>query len=249
MPGQIATPVRLGRGRHGIFSPGVAELAGLDAERIVQVAAGRFMSAAVTANGHVWTFGGGFSGELGNGASWSSGPRQVEGILAQVLADNGGAVKVVAGGSFCAALTKSGRVVLWGQPRGGEAMAAPPTAALAAAAAAAPAGLPVHGRQRRNWPPPMKGAAAAAARQQQEQQQEQAEQQQQAEQRVDGSSAAAAPAAGAESQEVPNLRIQKQAGTLVAEVVDLPPMIDVAAGFSHISFTDGGSVWNIGRCA
>lgn len=37
MPGQIATPVRLGRARQGIFNPGVAELAGLDAERIVQV--------------------------------------------------------------------------------------------------------------------------------------------------------------------------------------------------------------------
>jgi hypothetical protein len=37
MPGQIASPVRLGRARQGLFSPGVAELAGLDAHRIVQV--------------------------------------------------------------------------------------------------------------------------------------------------------------------------------------------------------------------
>ena len=42
------------------------------------------MSAAVTAAGEVWTFGGGFNGELGTGASWSPGARRVEGILAQV---------------------------------------------------------------------------------------------------------------------------------------------------------------------
>lgn len=132
MPGQIATPVRLGRARQGIFSPGVPELAGLDAERIVQarswllclflwglatalrdaapwlcqqvrscrschpanptaaapclqVSAGRFMSAAVTAAGEIWTFGGGFNGEqFSGGASLATGPRRVDGILAQV---------------------------------------------------------------------------------------------------------------------------------------------------------------------
>ena len=40
MPGQIASPVRLGRARQGIFSPMLPELTGLDAERIVQVGAG-----------------------------------------------------------------------------------------------------------------------------------------------------------------------------------------------------------------
>lgn len=50
----------------------------------LQLSAGRFMSAAVTAAGEVWTFGGGFNGELGTGASWSPGARRVEGILAQV---------------------------------------------------------------------------------------------------------------------------------------------------------------------
>ena len=42
MPGQIASPVRLGRARQGIFSPMLPELAGLDAERIVQVGAGGY---------------------------------------------------------------------------------------------------------------------------------------------------------------------------------------------------------------
>ena len=50
--------------------------------------------------------------------------RQVEGALRRVLADNGGAVKLAAGGAFCAALTRSGLVVLWGQPRGAAAGAA-----------------------------------------------------------------------------------------------------------------------------
>jgi hypothetical protein len=38
--------------------------------------------------------------------------------LQQVLAGNGGVVQIVAGGSFAAALTASGRVVVWGQLRG-----------------------------------------------------------------------------------------------------------------------------------
>lgn len=64
-----------------------------------------------------------------------------------------------------------------------------------------------------------------------------------------GGSAASSGSAGAEAEAVPNLRIQKHGGTLLAELVDLPPMTDVAAGFSHIAFTDGSSVWTIGRRA
>lgn len=150
-----------------------------------------------------------------------------------MLRDNGGAVKVAAGGAFCTALTRSGRVVVWGQPMGGDGPAQPPAASLAAMAAAAaqPDGGPhpprTHGRRRRRGALP----AARAAR-----------------------PAAAAPAeqlhgaAGAEQQELPNLRIQKQGGLLVAEVLDLPPMTDLVSGFSHIAFTDGTSVWCIGRC-
>ncbi|PSC69269.1 snurportin-1 [Micractinium conductrix] len=243
MPGQIATPVRLGRARQGIFSPMLPEMLGLDAERIVQIAAGRFMSAAVTAAGEVWTFGGGFNGELGSaGASWSPGPRRVDGILAQVLKDNGGALKVAAGGAFCCALTRSGRIVLWGQPRGSEAAAAPAAAAPPAPAAAAEAAPAAgeqqqagHGRRRRR-------RAAPASPQQQPGEAQQAE--------AATAAAAAAEVAAAQQQEGPrNLKVQKQGGLLVAEVVDLPPMTDLAAGFSHIAFTDGGSVWTIGRQA
>jgi hypothetical protein len=49
------------------------------------------------------------------------------------------------------------------------------------------------------------------------------------------------------SEEIQNMRIQKQGGVLVAEVTGLPPMKDVAAGFTHIAFTDGTSVWTVGR--
>lgn len=41
--------------------------------------------------------------------------QQVSGRLAAALEEGGGAVRVVAGGTFCAALTASGRVVLWGK--------------------------------------------------------------------------------------------------------------------------------------
>ena len=152
---------------------------------------------------------------------------------AQVLKDNGGALKVTAGGSFCAALTKSGRVVLWGQPRGAEAMSAQPAAVLASKAAQ-PGGS---GRRRRGfYPAPRPGAAAGAAS-------------------SGGAAAGTAAAAGAAgssgdktvSEEIQNMRIQKQGGVLVAEITGLPPMKDVAAGFTHVSFTDGTSVWSVGR--
>ncbi|EFN51153.1 hypothetical protein CHLNCDRAFT_141375 [Chlorella variabilis] len=231
MPGQIASPVRLGRARQGIFSPLLPELAGLDAERIVQLSAGRLMSAAVTAGGEVWTFGGGQggAGAAAGGAGLSSGPRPVDGVLAQVIRDNGGVVKVAAGGAFCVALTRSGRVVLWGAPGSGES-AASAAAAAAAATAAAAAALPQRQNGRRRRPTARPGPAAPP----QPQPQPQLQQQQQ-------------PAAAVEQEEVPNLRLRRQAGLLVAEVVDLPAMRDVAAGFSHIAMTDGASVWTIGR--
>ncbi|KAI3431790.1 hypothetical protein D9Q98_010543 [Chlorella vulgaris] len=246
MPGQISTPVRLGRARHGIFSPMVAELAGLDAQRIVQLSAGRFMSAAVTAAGEVWTFGGGFGAEQRSSGTHggthygglSSAPRRVDGLLAQVLADNGGAVKVAAGGAFCVALTASGRVVLWGQPRGNEAAPGVQPAAAAAAAITSPQLPSQHGRRRRATAR-MPVAAAAAA--------EPAASEPQAEQQQAAAAAGAGAGAAVEQEEMPNLRILKQPGMLVAEVVDLPPMTDVAVGYTHITMTDGSSVWTIGR--
>ncbi len=45
--------------------------------------------------------------------------QKVSGALAALLEDDGGAVRVVAGGTFCAALTAAGRVVLWGKVPGG----------------------------------------------------------------------------------------------------------------------------------
>jgi hypothetical protein len=38
-----------------------------------------------------------------------------------------------------------------------------------------------------------------------------------------------------------------QGGLLVAEFVDLPPMVDLAAGYSHLLMTDGSRVWSLGR--
>jgi hypothetical protein len=218
----------------------------------LQLSAGRFMSAAVTAAGEVWTFGGGVGGEQRSsgthggthGGGLSSAPRRVEGLLAQVLADNGGAVKVAAGGAFCVALTASGRVVLWGQARGNE--AAPgvqPAAAAAAAIASPPLPASQHGRRRRAAARmPVAAAASAAAA-------EPAASEQQAEQQQAAAAAAAGAGAAVEQEEMPNLRILKQPGMLVAEVVDLPPMTDVAVGYTHITMTDGSSVWTIGRWA
>lgn len=58
--------------------------AGLESEVAVSLAACRYFSAVATAGGHVYTFGGGFNGELGGSASWSSAARAVEGLVAEV---------------------------------------------------------------------------------------------------------------------------------------------------------------------
>lgn len=52
---------------------------------MVSVAASRYFSAQVTADGRVWTYGGGFNGELGGaGSSWLSAARPVDGPIAEV---------------------------------------------------------------------------------------------------------------------------------------------------------------------
>ena len=52
---------------------------------VVSVAASRYFSAQVTADGRVWTYGGGFNGELGGaGSSWLSAARPVDGPIAEV---------------------------------------------------------------------------------------------------------------------------------------------------------------------
>ena len=45
---------------------------GLEQEEVVQVAAGRHFSAAVTGAGEVWTFGACYNGSLGSHSSWST---------------------------------------------------------------------------------------------------------------------------------------------------------------------------------
>ncbi|GAB4823610.1 hypothetical protein N2152v2_010656 [Parachlorella kessleri] len=197
-PGQIATPVPVGRDRQAMLSTAALFDPGLAAERAVSLAACRYFSAVGTASGQVWTFGGGFNGELGGGASWSSAARPVEGLVSQVIRDQGGAVRVVAGGSFCACLTASGRIVLWGQPRAGS------SSGGSGFTGSGGSGSPV-------------GAAGGGGESQEE------------------------------TLELPNMRARKQGGLIVAEFVDLPPMVDLAAGYSHMLMTDGSRVWSLGR--
>ncbi|GFR42653.1 hypothetical protein Agub_g3590 [Astrephomene gubernaculifera] len=140
-PGQQPTPLRIGRDQHPLWdvvagAAGRATAAagglplgdmrvvlpsGLEGETVVGVAASRFFSAALTAAGEVWTFGACYNGCLGSDSSWSSSAQRVSGALAASLEDGGGAKQVVSGGTFCAALTAAGRVVLWGRVPGSEA--------------------------------------------------------------------------------------------------------------------------------
>ncbi|EFJ52699.1 hypothetical protein VOLCADRAFT_85945 [Volvox carteri f. nagariensis] len=144
-PGQQATPLRIGRDQHPLWAAAAAAAAatgtttpmtmghggvdasmrvvlpsGLEREIVVGVAASKYFSAALTEAGEVWTFGACYNGSLGSHSSWSTSAQKVSGSLAAVLEDSGGARRVVSGGSFCAALTASGRVVVWGKVPGGE---------------------------------------------------------------------------------------------------------------------------------
>ncbi|KAG1680811.1 hypothetical protein FOA52_008144 [Chlamydomonas sp. UWO 241] len=146
-PGQLVTPMRIARDQHPLSSllhrlgpDADASLAatlasGLESRRVVETSASRYFSLAVTSCGEVWTFGACYNGALGSGASWSTSAQQVSGALASVIADNGGATRVAAGGTFCVALTATGKVVVWGKVPGGA------ESASAAAAAAAGRGL------------------------------------------------------------------------------------------------------------
>jgi alpha-tubulin suppressor-like RCC1 family protein len=76
---------------------------------IVQVAAGGGHSAAVAADGSVWTWGGNYSGQLGYptlGGNSSPTPRQVPGLV--------GVRQVAAGADFTVALRSNGEVWTWG---------------------------------------------------------------------------------------------------------------------------------------
>ena len=49
-----------------------------------QVAASRFFSAFIDITGQVWTFGGGYNGELGHSAAWAPSARRVSGEVQRV---------------------------------------------------------------------------------------------------------------------------------------------------------------------
>jgi alpha-tubulin suppressor-like RCC1 family protein len=84
---------------------------GLGDQGVLQLAACGGVSLALAAGGTPWAFGG-----AGNRASpaWGHLPRPAAAAVAATLDRLGGAVQVAAGATFCAALTASGQVVLWG---------------------------------------------------------------------------------------------------------------------------------------
>ena len=58
---------------------------GIQTEVVRAVAASRYFSMLASAQGEVWTFGGGFNGELGfASSSWVTSAKKVEGELAKV---------------------------------------------------------------------------------------------------------------------------------------------------------------------
>lgn len=59
--------------------------AGIEGEVVRAIAASRYFSILATATGEIWSFGGGFNGELGfRNNSWVTSAQKVEGHLAQV---------------------------------------------------------------------------------------------------------------------------------------------------------------------
>ena len=60
-------------------------VAGIEGEVVRAVAASRYFSMLATASGEIWSFGGGFNGELGfRHSSWVTSAHKVEGELAKV---------------------------------------------------------------------------------------------------------------------------------------------------------------------
>lgn len=88
---------------------------GLHEVPVVKAAAAGPCSVALTAAGEVWMFGYGHEQQFANGNAVQTEGWPVDGRPARLIAEHGGAVDVVAGASFCAALTRSGAVVLWGR--------------------------------------------------------------------------------------------------------------------------------------
>lgn len=88
---------------------------GLHELAVVKAAAAGPCSVALTAAGEVWMFGYGQEQQFANGNAVQTEGWPVDGRPARLIAEQGGAVDVVAGAAFCAALTRSGAVVLWGR--------------------------------------------------------------------------------------------------------------------------------------
>eukprot|EP00892_Ulva_mutabilis_P000121 jgi/Ulvmu1/10109/UM006_0059.1 len=88
---------------------------GLHELAVVKAAAAGPCSVALTASGEVWMFGYGHEQQFANGNAVQTEGWPVDGRPARLIAEQGGAVDVVAGAAFCAALTRSGAVVLWGR--------------------------------------------------------------------------------------------------------------------------------------
>lgn len=135
--GQIGTPARVGAAQSSSLLLGAtnegadaaAVQGSLATETVVGMAASKYFSLAVTAKGEVWAFGADYNGALGSTeASWLSSARRVSAPIADALAAAGGAVAVAAGGTFGAAVTTSGTVLVWG--------GSPATPGLSIAAAA-----------------------------------------------------------------------------------------------------------------
>ncbi|KAF6250661.1 regulator of chromosome condensation 1/beta-lactamase-inhibitor protein II [Scenedesmus sp. NREL 46B-D3] len=146
-PGQVGVPGRVGAVSGNSMMTAAAAAAEeeaaeaarqLGSEVVVGVAASKYFSVALTAKGEVWAFGADYNGALGSdGSSWQSSPRQVGQPISAALEAAGGAVAVAAGGTFAAALTGAGRVLVWGKLAGGSPAAPGLTAAAASGEAAA----------------------------------------------------------------------------------------------------------------
>jgi hypothetical protein len=111
---RMSWPVRVGGGSFGAGLAGADEPAGLEGRRVLAISAGRHGGAALTSCGEIWAVGGGWGGAEGRHGSVRTGDT----AAATAVEAQGGATSVAAGSGFAAALTASGRVVVWG-PRSG----------------------------------------------------------------------------------------------------------------------------------
>lgn len=82
---------------------------------VTKVAAGWACSAALTTTGEVWMFGYSYDRLFANGNAVQTEGRPIDGRPARLIAENGGAIDIVIGFQYCAALARNGSVVLWGK--------------------------------------------------------------------------------------------------------------------------------------